>query len=113
MMEFLKEFPSLKNSPIATVKQIVNQEITNIVGETCEGYEDDTKWWKSKDFDKLEFVLLHSVKKHCLDKKRVEEVIGKKLIYMLLQKRNETNQDYFNRIVDVERRRIKKGLKLE
>ncbi len=66
-MTFKKDFPSLKGK-VSTVRQIVNQEITNIVGGTGGGYKDRHKFFKSKDFQKVEFILVHSVQKHCLDK---------------------------------------------
>lgn len=79
MMQFEEQFPSLKDKN-HTVKQIVNQEITNIVGETCEGYDSDDPsidWCKSKDFQKVEFVLCNLVKKHCLDKQKVSDAFCK------------------------------------
>ena len=74
--EFLKEHPGLKGK-INTARQIINQDITNVVGETCNGYKDDVKWWKSKDFAKLEFVLKETIHKTQLDKQKVKEIAGK------------------------------------
>ena len=74
--EFIKEHPSLDSGRICSVAQLIRQDITNVIGETCNGYKDDTKFWKSEDFDKLQFVLKEVVHKTQLDKQKVKDVIN-------------------------------------
>ena len=107
-MTFEEEFPNLKDK-INNTRQIVNQEITNVIGETGGGYKDDTKWLKSEYYQKVEWILKYTVKKHCLDKLKVRDILNAPCE---LCKNHDGKDALIQNTRYTERQRIKKELGL-
>ena len=93
-------------------KMTFEEQFPSLKGKLCEDSMDDT-CYSGVGEDVATHIKIDDVREHCLDRKKVLDAIDKELIYMLNQKINETNQEFFNRIVDVERKRIKQELGLK